>query len=266
MSEATAAITDKGWSIGFTPAHPVDPSPCRARGLVQLSHTAQSTAEAPSARIDTSRLLAFLHRYPQAWQTLRETVGHDEAVRLAQLRRNDAMTSLRVEHRWSLQAIGDLFDLSRERVRQVTPAIEGVGATPDLEDVAPLDPQAVRRDLESLFKKAVHHPEAWNGRGQVSKPWVVSQLGYEPNLPGLDFRQLIDSKTRFLLRYGVGLRTEGAMRRWLRRMYFERHMTYADIANWLSGRFVDVAPMTVHRFATKILGIDGYARGSRPDR
>jgi hypothetical protein len=56
------------------------------------------------------------------------------------------------------------------------------------------------------------------------------------------------------------------MRRWLKRMYFERHMTYSDIADRLSERFVDIAPMTVHRFATGILGIDGYTRGSRPDR
>ena len=266
MSEATAEVTDKGWSVGFTPPHPLAPSPCRSRRLDHLTHPAQSTVQAPSSRIDTTRLSGFLDRYPRAWQALRETVGHDEAMRLAQLRRNEAMTSLRVEHRWSLQAIGDLFDLSRERVRQLTPAIEGSGVTPDPKDVKPLDPQAIRRDLASTFKKAVHHPEAWNGRGQVSKPWVVSQLGYEPTLPDLDFRQLIDSKTRFLLRYGVGLRTEGAMRRWLRRMYFERHMTYADIAGWLSERFVDIAPMTVHRFATRILGIEGYARGSRPDR
>jgi hypothetical protein len=231
-----------------------------------LIRAAQSTAYVPSSRFDTPRLLAFLDRYPQAWQALREILGDEEAVRLAQLRRNEAMTTLRVEHRWSLQAIGDLFDLSRERVRQLTPAIEGNGVTPDLDDGVPSDPDEVRRDLEAAFRQAVHEPDAWNGRGQVSKLWIVDQLGYEPDLPGLDFRRLSDSKARFVLRHGLGLRTESAMRRWLKRMYFERHMTYSDIADRLSERFVDIAPMTVHRFATGILGIDGYTRGSRPDR
>ena len=228
--------------------------------------TAPSIAQRSSSVIDTSTLLSFLDRYPQAWQALREILGQGEAVRLAQLQRNEAMTTLRVEHRWSLQPIGGIVDLSRERVRQLTPAIEGNGVTPDLEDSARKDPEVIRRDLESAFRRAVHEPDAWNGRGQVSKPWVVDELGYEPTLPSLDFRHLSDSKARFLLRYGLGLRTESIIRCWLERMYFERHMSYADIARWLSARFVPIASMTVHRFATGILGIDGYTRGSRPDR
>ena len=266
MSEATAGRTDQQWNVAVAPPHRVESTRERSRRLDHPMRAAPPTPEHSPTRIDTVRLLAFLDRYPQAWQALRETLGPDEAVRLAQLRRNDAMVTLRVEHRWSLRAIGDLFDLSRERVRQLTPAIEGNGVTPDLEDGAPTDPGEIRRDLETAFCKAVRDPEAWNGRGQVSKPWVVEQLGYEPTLPGLDFRQLSDSKARFFLRYGLGLRTESAMRRWLRRMYFERKMTYGDIADWLSERFVNIAPMTVHRFVTGILGIDGYARGSRPDR
>jgi hypothetical protein len=207
-----------------------------------------------------------LSQYPQAWRAIRELLGHEEALRLAQLRRNDAIKTLRVEHRWSLQAIGDLFDLSRERVRQLTPSIDGNGVTPDLENGTPSNPAMIRRDLEAAFRRAVRAPHAWNGRGQVSKSWVIEQLGYEPDLPDLDFRKLGDSKAEFILRHGLGLQTRRDMRAWLKEMYFERHMTYAEIARWLSKRFVSLAPMTVHRFATGILDIEGYGRGKRVDR
>jgi hypothetical protein len=209
--------------------------------------------------------LTFLERYPRAWEILRETLGPGEALRLAQLTRNEAMTALRVEHRWSLQAIGDLFRISRERVRQLTPPIDGNGTTPDPEDT-PADPRVVTEDLHAVFRRAVCIPEAWNGRGQVSKSWVVEQLGYEPDLPNLDFRRLSDSKAEFILRHGLDLQTKQEMKAWLKEMYFDRHMTYAGISDWLSQRFVSVAPMTVHRFATGILDMDGYQRGKRDDR
>jgi hypothetical protein len=121
-------------------------------------------------------------------------------------------------------------------------------------------------DLKAVFHKAVRTPHAWNGRGQVSKPWIIKQLGYEPELPELDFRRLSDSKAEFILRHGLGLQDEEKMQAWLEEMYFEQHMTYAEIARWLSNRFVPLAPMTVHRFATDTLDIDGYGRGKRTDR
>ncbi len=264
MSEAIASVLEED-KHGFRTL-------CRDRTPSSLTpsfdrHNKTSSSprtERPNADVD--QLLTFLDQYPQAWRVLQEVLGPKEALHLAQLRRNEAMTTLRVKHRWSLQAIGDLFDLSRERVRQITPSIAGNGTTPDLEDGRPSDPRKMRFELAAVFRKAIRTPQAWNGRGQVSKAWVIEQLGYEPEIPELDFRRLGDSKAEFILRHGLELQTKQDMRSWLKEMYFERHMTYAEIAHWLSERFVSVAPMTVHRFATGILDIDGYGRGKRVDR
>ena len=164
------------------------------------------------------------------------------------------------------QAIGDLFGLSRERVRQLTPPLNGNGETPDPEDSRPSRGSIVERDLAAAFRKAVRTPKAWNGRGQASKDWVIQELGYEPRLPDLNFRKLAESKPEFILRYGLRLETKTRMRAWLREMHFDRRMTHTEIAVWLSQTFVSVAPMTVHRFATGILDIEGYGRGERGDR
>jgi hypothetical protein len=207
------------------------------------------------------------NQYPEAWRAVRDALGHGEAVRLAPLQRNEAITVLRVEHRWSLQAIADLFDLSRERVRQLTPTIPGNGKTPLLSGKGrPSDHEATNRELERVFRQAVRDPSAWNRRGQISKAWVVDRLGYAPNVPGLDFRRPAASKAEFIVRHGLGLDTKDEMRAWAEEMYFERHMTYGEIAAWLSERFVPVAAMTVHRFFTDVLCMEGYGRGIRDDR
>ena len=264
MSEAVASVLEEHRHRFRPLCRDRTPSPLTSPLGRHDKTRPSSRSDLPEADVD--RLLVFLDQYPQAWRVLQEVLGPKEALRLAQLRRNEAMTTLRVKHRWSLQAIGDLFDLSRERVRQITPSIPGNGTTPDPNDGKPSDPKTMRTELAAVFRKAVHTPEAWNGRGQVSKDWVIEQLGYEPELPELDFRKLGDSKAEFILQHGLELQTKQDMGLWLKEMYFERHMTYAEIAHWLSERFVSVAPMTVHRFATGILDIDGYGRGKRMDR
>lgn len=266
MSHAATTVLEKDWPSTDSPHRDCTASlstPLRSSG----SPTApQRRVDYSYSSIDSERLSSFLNQYPRAWHAIRETLGADEALTLAQLHRNKAMTRLRVEHRWSLQAIGDLFDLSRERVRQLTPAIDGHGITPELHQDKPTDPEEIRRELEDAFREVVRTPDAWNGRGQVSKSWIVEHLGYEPDLPDLDFRRLGDSKAEFILRYGLGLQTKREMVDWFEEMYFERSMTYADIARWLSRRFVSVAPMTVHRTASDILDFEGYGRGKRTDR
>lgn len=266
MSQATAATLEEKWPLSDSPHK--DPNTWLSSLLEdsQAPSARQSRGKYVYSAVNIERLSSFVNQYPRAWHMIRQMLGPDEAFRLTQLRRNKAITSLRVKHRWSLQAIGDLFDLSRERVRQLTPSIDGQGVTPDLHDDRPRTPREVRRELKEAFRKVVRTPQAWNGRGQVSKPWVIDYLGYEPELPDLDFRRLSDSKAEFILRYGMGLGTREEMRAWFEEMYFERSMTYAEIARWLSQRFVSVAPMTVHRTATSVLGVEGYGRGKRTDR
>jgi hypothetical protein len=163
--------------------------------------------------------------------------------------------------------MADLFDLSRERVRQLTPTINGNGRTPLLGgNRRPSDQETVKHELENVFRQAAHDPEAWNCHGQVSKAWVVDRLGYEPNLSWLDFRRPANSKAEFILRYGLGLGTRAQMRAWFEEMHFDRHMVYGEIAAWLSDRFVPVATMTIHGFVTDVLDIEGYGRGTGNDR
>lgn len=201
----------------------------------------------PCAVSDYTRIASFLEEYPESWSVMLKALGHQEALRLIQLSRDEIMVELRVKHRWSLQAIGDLFGLTRERVRQLTPSIEGSGRTPVLDDGKPSNPRVIRRELRDVFCQAAQDPQAWNARGQLSKSWVVDRLGYEPDLPELDFRSPSDSKTEFILRYGLGLETEREIRAWTQRMYSDYRMSYNDIACWLSQRFVPIAAMTVHR-------------------
>jgi hypothetical protein len=209
----------------------------------------------------------LIRRYPRASRRLQQVLGPQEVRRLAKLTRNEIISQLRVKHRWSLAAIADLFDLSRERIRQLTPPIEGPGRTPSFESEgqARRDRARVRRALRRVFRRAVRTPEAWNPVGRLSKRWVVEQLGYEPQLPELDFRSLDGSKVAFILRYGLGMESEGEMRAWARRMYVEHRMTFDQIAGWLSRRFVPISTMAVHRVITRDFGIESLGRGKRDD-
>ncbi len=108
---------------------------------------------------------------------LEAALSLEEAARLVRCPRDQAMVELRVKHRWSLQAIGDLYGLSRERVRQVTPTIEGTGVTPTFSEgeTRPV-PEQVEADLSRAFRQAIRTPDAWNARGGICKAWVVELL------------------------------------------------------------------------------------------
>ncbi len=180
---------------------------------------------------------------------------------MAQCPRDQAMIELRVKHRWSLQAIGDLYGLSRERVRQVTPPIEGAGITPTFDEgqTRPL-PEQVETDLAQVLRQAVRAPDAWNARGGISKAWVVERLGYDPG-DRWNFRD--SKKIEMFLLYGLGLESKEEMLRWAKRMYYDEGMTYEEVTGWLSDEFVPVTVMTVHRFLTGALGFEGYKVGRR---
>lgn len=264
MSEAATLVREQD-RIGPRTPYRNPLAPPRSRTHRQDPTVTRPHVDRGPVRVDEARTLSFLHRYPEAWKVLTKALGERETLRLAQMRRNDAMKRLRVKHRWTLQAIADLFNLSRERIRQLTPPIEGNGKPPKLDEAGPPDSGTMRKELRAAFCKAVEIPDAWNGRGQVCKSWVVEELGYEPDLPDVDFRRPSKSKGEFILRYGLGLESRREMAAWLEEMYFEENMTYAEISEWLSERFVSIAPMTVHRFATEVLNVEGYGRGKRPD-
>lgn len=226
----------------------------------------QETSSPQKARsIERARIFSL--RYPEAWQMMLRALGSEEASRLAQFTRNEIMTELRVRHRWSLQAIGEVFNLSRERVRQITPPIDGKGSTPAFGDNgSPPNQRELKEKLKGVFRQATRDPAAWNERGHLSRSWIVEQLGYKSDLSDLELLSPGGSKIEFILRHGLGLKTKHEMRSWAEKMYFERHMTYEEIARWLSRSLVPVATMTVHRTLTEFLDIDGYGTGRRPDR
>ncbi len=193
---------------------------------------------------------------------LETVLSREEAARLAQCPRGQAMIELRVKHRWSLQAIGDLYGLSRERVRQVTSPIEGTGITPTFDEgqTRPL-PEQVETDLAQVLRQAVRAPDAWNARGGISKAWAVERLGYDPG-DRWNFRD--SRKMEIFLRYGLGLESREEMLRWARGMYCDEGMTYyEEVTGWLSDEFVPVTVMTVHRFLTGELGFEGGKTGRR---
>lgn len=266
LSEAVASFREKRWRV-VDPQRHDHPTPRPVGEQCQDTRTVRSPQTSSGSAANFIRVSPLPARYPEAWRAIRSALGQREAHQLAQLKRNEAMVRLRVKHRWSLQAIADLFGLSRERVRQLTPTIEGNGRTPVLSGSGkPFDLKAMREELENVFRQATRDPDAWDGRGQISKPWVVEKLGYEPDLPGFDFRSPADSKAGFILRYGLGLETKADMRSWVKEMYFGQRMTYGEIAARLSEAFVPVAAMTVHRFVTDVLDMEGYGRGTRNDR
>ncbi len=235
-----------------------------ARPVTQTLERAKLHVSYTRKPFDFARTASFSIKYPEAWRTMLQALGREEALRLSQFKRNQIMEELRVKHRWTLQAIGEMFDLSRERVRQLTPPIEGPGSPPVLgDDGKPTDPRVMREELRHVFRRAARTPKAWDARGQLSKAWVVGQLGYEPDLPGLDFRNPGGSKTEFILRYGLGLESEEERHAWAEEMYLKRNMTYQEMACWLSHRFVPVTTMTVHRVITQYLGAQGYGTGPR---
>jgi hypothetical protein len=191
---------------------------------------------------------------------LEATLSREEAARLAQCPRDQAMIELRVKHRWSLQAIGNLYGLSRERVRQITPPIEGTGVTPTFDTESRPVPEQIEADLSRVLRQAVRSPDAWNARGGISKAWVVARLGYDPG-EHWNFRDA--RKVEMFLRCGLGLESREEMIEWANRMYYDEGMTYEDVTRWLSDEFVPVTVMSVYRFLTGELGFEGRRTGRR---
>lgn len=179
---------------------------------------------------------------------VQDILGPDETQRLAQLPRDRIMSELRVRHRWTLQAIGDLFNLSRERVRQITPQVDETGRSPFREEEEKEKKPNTDTILPEILRSAIHTPDAWSSAsGRLSKSWVVERLGYDPE--GVDFRTVC--KIEIILRYGLGLETKTEMHRWASEIH--RDKSYDEIARWISREFIPVDTMTVYRFLKEIV-------------
>jgi hypothetical protein len=194
----------------------------------------------------TGQLSFFDSAHCPSLNQAQDILGPEETQRLAQLPRDRIMSELRVKHRWTLQAIGDLFDISRERVRQITPQLDETGRSPFREAEKEKKPNT-DAILQEILRSAIHTSDAWSSTsGRLSKSWVVERLGYDPE--GVDFRTVC--KMEIILRYGLGLETKGEMRRWASEIH--RDKGYNEIAQWISREFIPVDTMTVHRFLKEI--------------
>ena len=202
------------------------------------------------------QILPFLRENGNgAWQRMLNALGSKKAYELACLDRQEIITYLRVEKRWSLEAIARLFGLTRERIRQITPP----GLWKELEVH-----ELTEEELAPALRKAVYDKLAWHehdgGNGRLSVVWLAEELGISDRM-AYGFT-LTKGKHKFdsILRYGLGLDTKDAMLEWMNQKYYREGMPYSAIARLISSRFISVSTMHVYR-RMKALGFRGRSRG-----
>ena len=190
-----------------------------------------------------------------AWRRLRRLVGRDEAFELAHMPRNEAIYALRVRHGYTLASIGDVFGLTRERIRQLTPA--GLWA----HRTELVDWVAIRK---RVVQRAMTKRDAWK-QGRISRAWVREQFGEDVAKDWADVHRGMP-KLEMILRYIVGLPDRDACLSWLNEQYYKSGKTYAELAQDLSSRRagVSICTMSVHRNAAT-MGFSGYSQGRRED-
>jgi len=205
-------------------------------------------------RADVDRAMPFITKHGgEAWSSLKHLIGREAALELVEMPRNDLLTYLRCEYGYTLQAIGDVFGISRERVRQLTPV--GLWRA---------DSTSVKWDkiIARVARTAASDRAAWDKRGKITRPWVLSRFGEDiaRHLP--DIHRTIN-KLEMILLYRVGLPNRAACLEWLNTEYFRKGQGYAEIAQRLS-HYIYISTMCVYRDA-KALGFRGYSVGRRHD-
>jgi len=178
--------------------------------------------------------------YPEAYSTISKSLGSQSATEVCRNKRNDCMVILRKRFGWTLQRIADVFDISRERVRQLTPKAIWI-AEPRLNEGA----------IERALVKAIRTPDAWNGiKGNLLKSWMEGELGY---FTAEDFSVKSVSKVDLIMRYGLGLTTKEEQReRFHHWQWGPRYRPFEEIADAISKRFVPVSTMAVYRHSVEV--------------
>lgn len=212
-------------------------------------------------------MLPFLRSAgPGGLRALLDAFGHKEGRRIAKAGgREEIMTLLRLEKGWTLERVGSLFNLTRERVRQLTPA--GIWGMTERQT------RLERALLETALKKAARTADAWHDEstsGVLSARWMAAEL----DVPADHFSRYHEGRLRdfhfkadTLLRYGLGLATERAMRRWYREHYWSQGMSFAELAETISDRTgVHIGAMAIWRYFVQKLELPRRGRGEYPRR
>lgn len=201
---------------------------------------------------DYTLIMPFLREYRKAWETIKHDLGMDIAYQLAQLSRDDVIKQLRFTYKWSLQRIGNAFEMTGERVRQITRvSMRSIPACsePNLDAI------------ELILTLACRDREAWAENGMLKRSWLAEHLD-PASLQELNLHSPMMSKFQLIMKYGLGLRTTqeqiDQMNEWQRGPDYK---PYEEIARMLSSRFVSITVMTVYRGARKI-GYKGHSTGA----
>lgn len=195
-----------------------------------------------------------------AWRNLIAEVGSAEAERLAEKGRVAVMTALRIERHLTLQRVADIFGLTRERVRQLTPP--GLWYEREIGEIG--DDQ-----VQAIFRKAAKTPEAWHSEkdgGGLRHQWLIGELGISEE----QYKDISDNvfrqrylKTEVLLKYGLHLQTEDRIKAWYQEQYVTLHRGFAELARIISTTTgVSISTMHVYRYFVNVLHCKVRDRGT----
>jgi len=205
-------------------------------------------------------LLPFLREVrPGTWNRLLDAVGSKDAQRIASLGgRQEAMIALRVENGLSLKRIGEIFDLTRERIRQLTPP----GIWKDKEPKGLFSQEEFGR----VLGRAIYDKGAWTGRDgtSLSVSWLAKGLGVDiSEIYSIGITKGL-YKFDLMLQYGYELASKEEQIEWMNQKYYREGMPYSAIAAHLSKRFVYISTMNVYR-RMNALGFRGRLVGRMSD-
>lgn len=208
------------------------------------------------ATVDIDEIMPFIKECgAHAWAKLRRLIGRDNAFMLAHKKRNEILIELRTEYGYTLEKIASIFDISRERVRQLTPA--GLWRKQsnhvDWSDI-------INRVIES----ALGQKDAWSQKGRIKRSWIIDRFGKDVAFHVGDAHRAMN-KLDMVLHFKLGLKNKASRLAWLSEQYFKRNKGYAEIALDLSRLGIKITTMTIYRCA-KAMGFGGYQPGKRHDR
>ena len=152
----------------------------------------------------------------------------------------------------TLEEVGKVFGLTRERIRQIVPNSGRV----------PRKKKRVSRVLvESALRKAVRTREAWGSNGWLSRAWLANELEVSQYIAYKSAPDLISlSKVELIFRYGLGLWLGKQHLAWFIRQHGACGESYEAMAAKLSITYVPVSAIALHRHA-KGLGFVSRKRG-----